>query len=292
MKRIIYILLAVALLTSCSGFGNKKTEVEKLKAENDSLQNAKVLLEQEVNDYFATLNDVQLNIEKIKNAQNVLSFNPLSENSPQDVRKKVNEDMAYIHELIRANQEELENLRGRLKRSSFKLGDVEKTLATLTKQLNEESAKVARLQKQLVRKDSVITTLGTQVDSLGKNVEELAQQNETKKQVIQEQDQTIHSAWYAVGSKRELKDNKIVSSDGLFSAQKILQSDFNKNYFVKVDARNTRTIPLYSTSKARILTNHPKNSYTIEKEEDDYVVVINNPSQFWSISKYLVVEVE
>lgn len=292
MERIIYILFVGFLLTSCSGLGNKKTEVERLKAENDSLQNAKIALEQEVNDYFATLNDVQLNIEKIKSAQNVLSFNPLSENSPQSARDKVNEDMTYISELIRTNQAELEDLRNRLKRSSFKLDDVEKTLASLTKQLNEESVKVARLQRQLIKKDSVITTLGTQVDSLGKNVEELSLQNEAKKNVIQEQDQTIHSAWYAIGSKKELKDNKIITSDGLFSAQKILQSDFNKNYFVKVDARNTRTVPLYSTSKVRILTNHPKSSYSIEKEGDDYVVVITNPSQFWSVSKYLVVEVE
>ncbi len=290
MKKVIYLVFAAFILVSC-GQG-KKTEVDRLKAENDSLQNAKIMLEQEVNDYFSTLNEVQQNIEKIKSAQNVLSVRPLSENAPADVRNKVTEDMNYINELIKTNQQELDNLRTKLKRSSFKLEDVEKTLAQLTKQLNEESVKVARLQAQLVRKDSVITTLGTKVDSLGKNVEELALQNEEKQGVIQEQEQAIHSAWYAIGSKKELRDNKITSSDGLFSAQKVLQSDFNKNYFVKVDARNTRTIPLYSTSKAKVLTSHARTSYTLEKENENYILVITNPSEFWSVSKYLVVEVD
>lgn len=290
MKKIAYLFVIIMVFASC-GQG-KKAEVDRLKAENDSLQHAKIMLEQEVNDYFSTLNEVQQNIEKIKSAQNVLSVKPLSENTPEDVRNKVTEDMAYINEMIRTNKQELEDLRTKLKRSSFKLDDVEKTLAQLTKQLNEESAKVARLQTTIMKKDSVITKLGTAVDSLGKNVEELASQNEEKQGVIKEQDQAINSAWYAIGSRKELRDNKIVTSDGIFSAQKVLQADFNKNYFVKVDARNTRSIPLYSTSKARILTNHLKTSYTLEKENENYVLVITNPAEFWSVSKYLVVEVD
>ncbi len=290
MKKIAYLFVIIMVFASC-GQG-KKAEVDRLKAENDSLQHAKIMLEQEVNDYFSTLNEVQQNIEKIKSAQNVLSVKPLSENTPEDVRNKVTEDMAYINEMILTNKQELEDLRTKLKRSSFKLDDVERTLAQLTKQLNEESAKVARLQITIMKKDSVITKLGTAVDSLGKNVEELASQNEEKQGVIKEQDQAINSAWYAIGSRKELRDNKIVTSDGIFSAQKVLQADFNKNYFVKVDARNTRSIPLYSTSKARILTNHTKTSYTLEKENENYVLVITNPAEFWSVSKYLVVEVD
>lgn len=291
MKKIAYLFVVLMVFASCAQ-QSKKTEVDRLKAENDSLQQAKILLEEEVNDYFSTLNDVQQNIEKIKSAQNVLSVKPLSENTPEDVRRKVKEDMVYINDMIRTSQQELEDLRTKLKRSSFKLDNVEKALAQLTKQLNDESAKVARLQTTVVQKDSVINKLGTTVDSLGKNVEELAEQNERKEEVIQRQDQEIHSAWYAIGSKKELKDNKIITSEGIFSPQKVLQADFNKNYFVKVDARNTRIIPLYSASKAKVLTNHPKTSYTLEKENENYVLVITNMTDFWSVSKYLVVEVE
>ena len=278
------------LLASCSKQQN--SEVERLKAENDSLQNSRLQLEQEVNDYFATLNDIQQNIEKIKDAQNVISVRPLSENTPRDVRNKVSEDMAYINELIKVNKEELEKMRSKMKHSSFQLDNLEKTLASLARQLNEESAKDARLQIQLQQKDSVITKLGTTVNELGKNVEDLEQKNEEKTTVIQQQDEAMNTAWYAIGSIKELKGNKIISSEGIFSPKKVLQSDFNKNYFVKVDTRNTKSVPLYSKSKAKILTIHPKTSYTLEKENENYVLIITNPAEFWSVSKYLVVEVD
>ena len=286
----ILITAAILLLASCGKQQNN--EVERLKAENDSLQNSRLQLEQEVNDYFATLNDIQQNIEKIKDAQNVISVRPLSENTPRDVRNKVSEDMAYINELIKVNKEELEKMRSKMKHSSFQLDNLEKTLASLARQLNEESAKVARLQIQLQQKDSVITKLGTTVNELGKNVEDLEQKNEEKTTVIQQQDEAMNTAWYAIGSIKELKDNKIISSEGIFSPKKVLQSDFNKNYFVKVDTRNTKSVPLYSKSKAKILTIHPKTSYTLEKENENYVLIITNPAEFWSVSKYLVVEVD
>ncbi|MBP1638396.1 MAG: hypothetical protein H6Q18_1185 [Bacteroidetes bacterium] len=287
---IFYIAAALFLLSSC-GVKNGR-EVDKLKAQNDSLMNSKMELEKEVNEYFSAMNDVQENIDKIKTAQNVISVEPLSENTPEDVRTKVTEDMAYINDMIKTNQEELDRLRSKLKNSSFKLADVEKTLASLTKQLNDESQKVAALQVQLQKKDSVITKLGSTVDELGKNVEDLNTQNQEKQTKIQEQDAALHSAWYAIGSIKELKENKIISSNGIFSVKKVLQSDFNKNYFVKVDARNTKRIPLYSASKVTLLTNHPKASYTLEKENENYVLVITDPAEFWSVSKYLVVEVD
>ena len=93
------------------------------------------------------------------------------------------------------------------------------------------------------------------------------------------------------GSRSELKEQHIITSDGLFSSQKVLQRDFNKNYFVKIDARNTKSIPLYSTH-AKILTNHPKSSYTLEKENGNFVLHIIDPNEFWSVSKYLVIEVD
>ena len=289
-SKLVYFLAALFIFTSC-GVKNQK-EVDALKAQNDSLANSKIELEKEVNEYFSAMNDIQENIDKIKSTESVISVQPLSENTPEDVRTKVAEDMAYLNDMIKTNKEELNRLRSKLKKSSFKLVDVEKTLAQLTKSLEAETAKVLALQVQIQQKDSLITQLGTTVDVLGKNVEELSSQNVEKQTKIQEQDVAIHSAWYAIGSKKELKDNKIITSDGLFSAQKVLQTDFNKSYFVKVDARNAKSIPLYSTSKAKILTTHPKASYTLEKENDNYVLIITDPSTFWSISKYLVIEVD
>jgi hypothetical protein len=122
-------------------------------------------------------------------------------------------------------------------------------------------------------------------------VDELKSETTNQKSTIQDQDATIHTAWYVFGTRSELKEQKIITSQGLFKPSRVLESDFNKNYFVRIDARKTKSIPLYS-SRAKILTNHPKNSYTLEKQDGSFTLLINNTADFWSISKYLVIEVD
>ena len=133
-------------------------------------------------------------------------------------------------------------------------------------------------------KNAIIAGLDSTVVELSSHVKE-------KESKISEQDEMINTAWYVFGTRSELKDQKIVTSDGLFKAPKVLQQDFNKNYFVKIDARKTKSIPLFST-RAKILTNHPKSSYTLEKDNGNFVLIIVNAKEFWSVSRYLVIEVD
>jgi hypothetical protein len=289
MKPIIFAFtIMLVMLTSC---GKQSADYKALKAQNDSLLNAKLMLEEEVEGYFAAMNQIEQNIEKIKSTEDIISLQPAGKEFKDDVRAKINEDMAYLSEMIKTNKEELATLKERLKKSGFKSTELERTITRLTKSLEEESVKVIKLHAELAQRDSLIAELGTTVTDLGKNVEVLSTDVKAKESVIKEQDDAIHAAWYVFGTRKELKEQKIITTEGLFSPQKVLQRDFNKSYFVRIDSRNTKSIPLFST-KAKILTNHPKASYTLEKESGNYVLLIVNPADFWSISKYLVIEVD
>ena len=280
--------LLITLFTSC---GKQSSDYKTLKEQNDSLQNAKLKLQEEVDGYFSAMNQIEQNIEKIKGTENNVSTQPVGKELSEDVRNKINDDMTYINDMLQANKEELAKLKSRIKRSAFKSSQLEHTILRLTKSLEEETNKVAMLQVQLAEKDSIIIKLDTKVNDMDKNIEVLSTDNKTKDTKIKEQDETIHTAWYVFGTLSELKQQKIVTSDGILSGQKVLQRDFNKNYFVRIDARNTKSIPLYSTH-AKILTSHPKSSYTLEKENGNFVLLILDTDEFWSISKYLVIEVE
>ena len=285
---ITTLIISLFFLSSC---GYKSSEYKALQAQNDSLLMAKSQMQLEIDGYFSSMNQIEQNIEKIKEAQGLLTNQPIGEELDSDARMKINDDLMYLNEMLKANKEELANLKKKIKNSSFKSEQLERSLTRLTKSLEEQSAKVAVLESQLVAKDSVITELGATVDNLGKNIDELKTDVSKKETKITEQDDAIHTAWYVFGTRKELKEQKIVTSNGLFSAKQILQSDFNKNYFVRIDARKTKSIPLYS-SRAKILTSHPKSSYTLEKENDNYVLLILDTKEFWSVSKYLVIEVD
>lgn len=296
MKPTIFsLVILLVLMASC---GKHSSDYQALKAQNDSLLNAKLKLQDEVDGYFSAMNEIEQNIEKIKSTQNSISVQPVGQEMTDDVRTKIKEDMSYLNEMLQTNKDELDRLKAKLRKSGFRSSELEQTISRLSKSLEEESSKVAELQVQLSQKDSLITQLSSSVNDMGKNIEDLSvnvKEKDTKikekDSKIKEQDETIHTAWYVFGTKKELKEQRIITSDGLFSAQRVLQSDFNKNYFVRIDARNTKSIPLYST-RAKILTTHPKSSYTLEKENGNFILLIVEPNQFWSISKYLVIEVD
>ncbi len=286
--KLVTLVMLVCTFVSC---GKRSNDYEHLKAQNDSLRMSKDKLQEEVDGYFSAMNQIEQNIEKIKSTENTITILPPGQDMDDDTRTKINEDLSYINQMLQTNKDELDKLKAKLKKSAFKSSELEQSIERLTKMLEEESFKVLFLNEKLAEKDSLITQLGSAVDKLGKDVDELSNDNKSKQDKIKEQDATIHTAWYVFGTRKELKDQKIVTSDGLFSPQRVLQQDFNKNYFVRIDARNTKSIPLYST-RAKILTNHPKSSYTLEKDNGNFVLLIVDTNEFWSVSKYLVIEVD
>jgi chromosome segregation ATPase len=266
-------------------------EYQALKEQNDSLIRAKHQMQAELDEFMSAMNLIEQNIEKIKSAENIVTLQSAGEELDDDTRNKINQDLMYLNEMLKANRDELAKLKKNLRNSAIKTTELERSLARLSKALDEESQKVKLLYEQLAQKDSLIAQLGSTVEELGSDIEELKTENEKKQEVIKEQDETIHTAWYVFGTRKELREQNIVTSDGLFRPQRVLESDFNKNYFVRIDARKIKTIPLYST-RAKILTNHPRSSYTLEKENNNFVLIIVDYQEFWSISKYLVVEVD
>ena len=114
-----------------------------------------------------------------------------------------------------------------------------------------------------------------------------------KAKTVAEQDKALNTAWFVFGTKKELKDQNILTNTGLFQKKQVLKdSDINKDYFTQVDIRTTKEIKLYSKS-ADVLTTHPAGSYALEKDDKDQLVLkITNPKDFWSVSRYLVIQVK
>jgi hypothetical protein len=78
----------------------------------------------------------------------------------------------------------------------------------------------------------------------------------------------------------------------IYDDGKVLQNNFNRDYFTKIDIRVDKEIRLYSRS-AKILTAHPASSYMLTQDANkQYILRISNPQLFWSTSKYLVVMVK
>lgn len=287
-KTLLLFTVIALIFTSCN---TKSGNYEALQAERDSLARVQQQMQEEIDSYFATMNQIEANIEKIKNAEKVISMQPIGNDTDIDTRNKLTDDLAYINEMLKVNREEIEQLKRKLKRSTIQSSELERTITRLTKALEAETIKVKELEAQLEEKDALIYQLSDEIETISSDVENLKEDNELKSSKLREQDEAINTAWYVFGTKSELKEQKIVTSDGWFRPSRVLESDFNKNYFVRIDARKTKSIPLYS-SRAKILSTHPKSSYSLEKENDSFTLLITDTETFWSVSKYLVIEVD
>ena len=155
------------------------------------------------------------------------------------------------------------------------------------KQLEDKNREIEDLRAQLAEKDIKIAEQGEQINSLNSSVSDLSQKNEEKERTVAAQDKELHTAYYVFGTKRELKEQRILQRNNVLKG-----NDFNKDYFTRIDLRVTKTIKLYSKS-AKLMTSHPAGSYTLDKDaQGQYTLRITNPQSFWSVSRYLVITVK
>ena len=283
MKQLkLFACLALLLLGACTG---KKSSPDLANMEqNDSLQRIIAQRDSEINDMMSTLNEIQEGLSAINQAENRLSI--AREGEGANKTAQIKENIKFIANTMARNRELMKRLQQQLRESRFNGDELRKTISNLTQQLDDKAQELQRLKAELDAKDIHIAELDEKIDNLNDNVENLQTDAQQKAQTISNQDKQLNTAWFVFGTKKELKEQHIMENG------KVLQSNFNKNYFAKIDIRIDKEIKFYSKS-ARILTMHPSGSYTLTPDVNkQYVLRITNPQIFWSTSKYLVVLVK
>lgn len=289
MKKLLLACTCATLLVSC---GQNSAEYKKLKAENDSLKIENTKATSEMNEILTTLNDVEADIQSIRDAENYLNLQQQTGGEfSKSNREQIKQNMQLISETLKKNKETISQLEDKLKKSGIQSAALRKTISRLSSELDQKTTMIVALQEDLAKKNVRIQELDEMVSSLNEDVENLATTAAAQSEKLGEQDKALNTAYYCFGTAKELKDQKILSGGGLFSKSKVLQSGFNKDYFISVDVREVKEIPLFA-AKAKLKSNHPEGSYEFVKDEDGNLTLnITDPKTFWSLGKYLVIEV-
>ena len=263
--------------------GVKKAE-EAARQQRDSLNQIIAQKDNEINDMMTTLSDIEEGFREITEAQNRVTLAKSGEGT--NTSQRIKENFQFIQSMMQQNKELINKLKQQVRESTVKGGQLKKIIDNLTQQMEEKDKQLAALREELDRKDIHIAQLDEKVANLNTNVSTLTEENTKKEETISTQDKALHSAWFVFGTKKELKEQNILS-DG-----EVLRSNFNKDYFTKIDIRIDKEIKLYSKS-AKMMTSHPASSYTLQRDANkQYVLRITDPDTFWSTSKYLVVMVK
>ncbi len=282
MKKIMLMAVITAAFTACDGGKNQKSAEDLTR---DSLTQVINQKELEMNDILNTFNEIQEGFREINEAEGRVN---LSKANPEaSSRAEIAENINFIKEKMKLNRELIEQLRKQLKGRTASSEKLQKTLDELTAQLEAKQAQIDNLQAELAAKNIQIEKQGEEINTLNTNVSNLKSENQAQSSTIASQDKEMNTAWYVFGTKKELKEQKILQSGD------VLKSDnYNKDYFTRIDIRVDKVIKLYSKS-AKLLTNHPAGSYSLDRDADgQYTLRITNPKTFWSVSKYLVIVVK
>lgn len=280
-------LSTAALLAACDGNSAKKAEgADRAQKERDSLMQVVSQREVELDEIMSTVNEINEGFRQINEAQGRVATESAN-GEGANMKTQIRENIQFIQQTMQQNREQIDKLKARLKSSSLDNTKLKETIDQLTAQLEEKTQQIEALQAELASKNIQIETQGKAIEDLNANVSDLSAQNEEKAKQVAAQDKALNTAWFVFGTKSELKEQNILSRGDVLK-----DGNFNKDYFTQIDIRNQKEIKLYSKS-AKLLTSHPAGSYTLEKDsKGQYVLKINNPNTFWSVSRYLVIQVK
>ncbi|MDR1201682.1 MAG: hypothetical protein LBL58_08665 [Tannerellaceae bacterium] len=289
MKKVLLVCISAVVLTSCAQYS---AEQKRLKAENDSLKIENVKNVSEMNDMLSILNDIEADFQSIRDAENYLTIQQQKSGElTLSTREQIKQNMELISETLKKNKEQIAQLEDRLKKSNVQSSSLRKTIDRLTAELDQKANMIMALQEDLAKKNIRIKELDDMVTSLNENIEDLAATSAVQSEKLKTQDKALNTAYYCFGTSKELKNQKILSGGGLFAKSKVLQDDFNRDYFISIDIREVTEISLF-TSKAKLKSNHPEGSYQFLKDgEGNITFKINDIKSFWSLGKFLVIEV-
>ncbi|MBR1767084.1 MAG: hypothetical protein IJ742_00015 [Prevotella sp.] len=282
MKKLAFFAVCALAIASCTD-GVKQANLA-AEAQRDSLNSIIAQKESEITDMMTTLSDIEEGFREITEAQSRVTLAKQGEgtNSAQRIR----ENMQFIQQTMKQNKELINKLKQQVREGSVKSEQLKKIIDNLTEQMEEKDRQLQSLREELDKKDIHIAELDERVADLNSNVENLTEETNQKSQTIDQQDKQLNTGWFVFGTKKELKEQNILA-DG-----EVLRSNFNKEYFTKIDIRIDKEIKLYSKS-AKMLTSHPSSAYTLERDVNkQYVLRITDPQLFWSTSKYLVILVK
>lgn len=283
MKKLVFFAACAVAVASCNQDAVKKAEQAALQ-QRDSLEQIIAQKDNEINDMMTTLSDIEEGFREITEAQNRVTLAKSGEGT--NTKQRITENLQFIQSAMQQNKELINKLKQQVRESTVKGGQLKKIIDNLTQQMEVKDKQLQSLREELDKKDIHIAELDEMVSDLNTNVASLKEENTQKTETISTQDKALHTAWFVFGTKKELKEQNILD------AGEVLRSNFNKEYFTKIDIRIDKEIKLYSKS-AEILTSHPASSYTLQRDANkQYVLRITNPDSFWSTSKYLVIQVK
>lgn len=281
MKQSITILIILTFVfTGCK----YKKKAEELNKNNQELTSELNQRDSTINALLITINEIDSNLGKITSKQKELEKIPVNANIPEKIKKELQD----INNLMAANEKRITQLIRTVSRYKGNLSALNTTVDQLQQKISEQS-------DQLKAYTERIAQLNREVETQDSTIDRMQSMNQMSRGEIHQLTRLLNTAYYIVGSRKELEDKNIILKEGgflgLFGKVEKPNPNDNPEDFIRINITTDTIIDIMAAKKdVHIITYHSPESYAIkelgnERSELD----IYYPQLFWEASKYLIV---
>lgn len=298
LKWIVIGLFAVVVVIAGIVIYNNKSQIDELSNQNADLNMSIQERDSLVNEMSSTFDEIEENLTFIREKRSQLVLD--QSEGTEDQKKALVADIKLMNEMLEESSKKIDELEQQLKSSGIEIKSFRNKIAKLNENILEQDKNIQLLKTELEQRDYQIAEMDLQIEKMDSQMVVLETDLAVKvdsihkaNNIISEQDSELNKAFFASGSFDELAQNGVLTKEGGFlgiGKNKTIKEDFNETYFTELDRRNTNYFPLF-VKKAKIITEHPDSSFRFI-EEDNLITYleIENPEEFWKLSKYAVVE--
>ncbi len=286
-------IVASTMMTACVG-----GKTEQLQKERDSLaelSSSQALTISEVN---GTLGEISMMMDSINMQEDALFLTNNDGQEVQNSRERIRGNIKNFEEMLKRQKARIAELEGKLDDSNAETAHLKNIIQLMKSQLEQKDLEIQDLRAQLDKSNKNVLELRQNVSSLNAITQtqrsQITSQQETiesQEEALSAQDMMLNQGFVLVASKRELKDMGIRTGGNLFKKSKTNLSNLPTGRFREVDIRNFTQLNIQG-QKVSLLSPAPASSYSLIKEGSGYRLVIHDPSSFWSISNYLVIQAD
>ncbi|HCE58314.1 MAG TPA: hypothetical protein DER09_10905 [Prolixibacteraceae bacterium] len=246
----------------------------------------------------STFDEIEQNLMFVRNKRDQMVSVPNEGGKSQ--KEILVADIKLMNEMLEESSKKIEELDKKLKASGIDIKSFKNKLAQLSKTIAEQDNNIQQLRAEVEQRDFKIAEMDTQIVQLRSENASKDDSIEYKSQVIAEISQTIvekenemNEVYFVAGTYGQLADKGVLTKEGGFlgiAKNKAIRDDITENNFAKLDMRNTSQFPL-NTKKAKLISEHPDDSYRLVEQNDKIAYLeIEDPEEFWKLTKYVIVE--
>ncbi|MFW6268174.1 MAG: hypothetical protein ACOC1E_03485 [Marinilabiliaceae bacterium] len=286
-RNFLIILLLSPLLWQCAQGPSR----EELKEQNDSLAQLNTQKDSQMNQMVNTIGDIEATLGVIKEKEKIIALRSREGDTDEQTANEITEDIRMIYDLMVQNKERIESLEKQLEQSDVENNRLRKLIDNLNETLRQKNEEIQELNKLVKEKNQEIDNMHYILTDMELSLDSIKEANDQARDQLQSTQDSMYTGYYAIGTRKELKEKNIINQDGFlfFGKTELMKEDFDEAYFEPVDIRQTDSLELFQP-RVEILTSHPAESFELkESENGNQVLVVNDKDEFWSVSKYLVV---